>query len=100
MTYTHNSYYNTNRETGETLRESRRKALSQEGRIIALYAGMPGGTALTPEQVHRKAFTSRTPLTSVRRAMTTLTRRGLLERTTEQKVGQYGKKVHTWKVAA
>ena len=39
------------------------------------------------------------PITSVRRAMTNLTKAGLLEKTGDKVLGEYGVMVNTWKLA-
>lgn len=52
----------------------------------------------TPSQVHLR-FPPSTPITSIRRAMNTLTTAGKLLKTRDKKVGPYGKPEHFWTVA-
>ena len=88
------SYHNTNGEVSPVLERSEAKAQTQEDRILALYRT---GEQLTPDQVHARLFDYRTPLTSVRRAITNLTSAGYLEKTDRQREGMYGKQVFVWR---
>mgnify|MGYP003139740317 CR=1 FL=1 len=87
------SYFNTNNESGEELKQSQRKTRSQESEIyrIFLFELEP----LTPSEVFKK-MKQRCPLTSVRRAITNLTKSGDLKKTDETRRGIYGKKEHAW----
>jgi hypothetical protein len=55
---------------------------------------------LTPFEVLEKyeKHNPRVPITSIRRAITNLTDRGLLEKTPNFKVERYGKTNHLWKL--
>jgi len=90
-----NSYYNTNNESGATLKDSIKKASSQEERIARFYS--PIKTLFTAEEAHQSLFKGDVPLTSVRRAITNLTKQGSFVKTTTMKVGKYGKLIHTYK---
>ena len=68
------AYYNTNRETGSTLSLSWGKANKQEH------------------------YGKRYPLTSIRRAISNLTDNGKLMKLERMVMGNYGKKVHTWRL--
>ncbi len=48
-------------------------------------------------QAHRLYPDNGTPLTSIRRAITVLTNKGLLQKTDEQISGVYGKPEYVWK---
>ena len=85
-------YYNTNKESGDTLVKSNNSALKQEDVILNVFLG---NSKLTPEEVLRFSGLN-VPLTSIRRAMTNLTNDGKLEKTNTMKKGSYGKMVHTW----
>lgn len=78
--------------------EERRRAealgLNQEQRIMRLFASC-GLELLTPEDV-LPALAVGTPITSARRAMTSLARRGKLIKTTIQREGRYGRRIHYW----
>lgn len=88
------TYYNTNKEIGEQLEESRAKAESQE-RIIMGYFRRRYKALFTAEDCH-KWFSDHTPITSVRRALTNLTKEGLLVKTSAMKEGMYGKQIHCY----
>lgn len=91
------SYYNTNKETGTTLENSKRRAISQEDVIMSLFRE---GDLLSPDEVlnicnEEKSYL----LTSIRRALTNLTTKGLLVKNDVFKIGRYGKKTHTWSLS-
>jgi Fe2+ or Zn2+ uptake regulation protein len=89
-------YYNTNRESGETLVASERQARNQRLSILAFFEQHPG-SLFAPHQVQQRVLPT-APLTSVRRAMTNLTDEGHLEKTREMEYGTYGKQVHRWRL--
>lgn len=91
------SYYNTNKETGTALENSKRRAISQEDVIMGLFRE---GDLLSPDEVlnicnEEKSYL----LTSIRRALTNLTTKGLLVKNDVFKIGRYGKKTHTWSLS-
>lgn len=89
-------YYNTNKERGLQLLSSKEQAKYQEGLIFRFFFMRPKHH-YTPFQVKRHIFELRsTPITSVRRAITNLTKRGLLIKTDVMAIGDYGKPNHTW----
>lgn len=91
------SYFNTNVETGLTLERSEEKAFDQEKMILWLFNAT--GKDYTPDEVHDRIFAHRgVPITSVRRAITNLTNKGKLEKTDQQRLGSYGKKVSVWRL--
>ena len=90
-------YFNTNNESGETLKMSREKVAKQEDVVITFFRLSPG-RRFTPEEVQRYCNIN-SPLTSVRRAITNLTNDGKLTKTKEMRKGMYGKSVHTWELA-
>jgi len=84
---------------------ARRKAKTQEERILAFFMSRPR-ELFTPDDVWTmfpvKDFgddSRNTPLTSIRRAMTNLTTAGLLEKTKTMRIGYYGKLTHCWRIA-
>lgn len=89
-------YYNTTNEQGEDLRELISKAMTQQDRIIELFKANKG-VELTPPEVLNEVFTIDTPLTSVRRAITTATNQGFLVQTGNKKMGSYGRVNYCWK---
>ena len=72
------------------------QATSQNKEILKMFriAGK-----LTPSQVH-ESYPVNVPLTSIRRGITTLTRRGLLVKTDEKVTGPYGRLETVWKAAS
>ena len=90
------SYYNTNSETGDTLTTSRTRVNVQEREIIAVFNGRPG-RKMTPFDVQDDVG-HHVPITSIRRAITILTSRGLLTKSDAMKLGRYGKMNHCWEL--
>ena len=92
------AWFNTTAASPVVADQERRNARTQEGRIEAFFRGLPDGKALAPSQVH--GFVGgRSPLTSIRRAITNLTERGVLERTDEKVTGPYGKAEYRWRLS-
>ena len=94
-------YYNTNEEDGEGLRESWAQTANQNDLILMIFHDNPNET-FTPDQIqHLCEVCERDwPITSIRRAISTLTKQGNLTKTSELRKGKYGKKTHTWKYKA
>ena len=88
------TYYNTNRESGETLQESCQKTKTQEEMVLGFFQLAPD--PWPPHAVRSIVFNNRVPLTSVRRAITNLTLEGKLIKTDTMVMGSHGKMVHTW----
>ena len=91
-----NMYYNTNEETGQTLRSSRNKSQTQEEIILDFFKNNPN-LRLSPFEI-QEILELNAPITSVRRAMTNLATNGDLRKTKLMKIGPYGKQVHTWRL--
>lgn len=96
-------FFNTNKESGETLAESKAKCNKQEENILKIfkYRNEYGFLCnISPEEVQKLYAEEHAPipLTSVRRALTCLTKKGYLQKTDEMVKGNYGKKVHTWQL--
>lgn len=94
------SYYNTNREKGATLAKSNAKAGTQEDQILEFFQRLGYEVHKAPHQVRLAIFPLKTPITSVRRGMTNLSKAGKLEKTDNMTMGPWGKMVHTWKLPA
>ena len=88
-------YFNTVGEVGLPLATYRTKA---EDQTAAVLAEMQRRGSASPSQL-APAFPS-VPLTSIRRAMTVLTGRGLLVKTADKTIGAYGRNEHVWAIAA
>jgi len=91
-------YYNTNNETGINLQASWYSNAKQDELILKLFQINPNDT-FTPDDI--KEMCNRCnriwPITSIRRAISTLTKHGNLAKTSELREGNYGKKTHTWR---
>ena len=89
------SYYNTTNEKGGKLKESHRKARTQEEIIYSYF--FTYGKPLSPSQVLDK-LNLNCPITSIRRAMTNLTLDNKIIKTDERVKGLYGKSEHLWRL--
>jgi len=93
------TYYNTTNEKGQALEEYRGLAQSQDDQISAFFWSHPD-QIYTPWEIQSLAFDPPAPpITSVRRAITSLTDQGVLEKTNILKeVGHYGRRSYAWKL--
>lgn len=89
-----NSYHNTNKENGTTLKDSNIKAKSQEEVIIQIFASNKKLSASQTWKIYDS--TEATPITSIRRAITNLCSSGRLVKTEDTIIGLYGKKEHIY----
>ena len=89
-------FFNTPHETGTELTASREKCSAQNQRILEVFTTTL--TPLSPSYVWIN-LNKEILLTSIRRGITTLTKLGLLKKTTEQSQGYYGKKEYLWRLA-
>ena len=87
-------FYNTTNTTGEDLQAYRRKAMSQDEIILALYRD---GYDHSPSQVLQMVLPN-APITSVRRSITNLTTEGRLKKTGRQVNGMYGRPEYCWRL--
>lgn len=92
------SFYNTIHETGDTLKKSQENGNKQESRILAIFQSEQ--RPLTPFDVEfiYKLKHEPVPITSIRRAITNLTKAGKLEKSLTTKPEKYGKANYTWKL--
>ena len=100
MSQTSISFYNTIGIEGKKLKQATRKAENQESLILDFFKRRAIYNSYTPADVWQifqdKGFNW--PITSVRRAMTNLTKKELLVKLKEQRKGIYGIENHTWKL--
>ena len=91
-------YYNTNNESGLDLRESWTSNAKQDELILRIFMLQPN-ESFTPDEIEEacQRCNRDSPITSIRRAISTLTKRGNLAKTSELREGKYGKKTHSWK---
>ena len=92
--YIAGTYFNTTHEAGPALKRSRKSCGEQETLIAEMFRDHG---RLSPSQAHRLYPDNATPLTSIRRAITVLTNKGLLQKTDEQVPGVYGKSEYVWR---
>lgn len=89
-------FYNTTNELGDNLALYRGRAKGQAELILRFFRVTD--RAWSPSQIMR-CFGDRWPITSVRRAITDMTKAGLLERTDNKVTGPYGRDEYTWRAA-
>ena len=98
-------FHNTNAEKGATLKESRKKAKSQDEMVLD-YLRSHDQLGATPERVlrHFKIMEGlnesrwyNTPITSIRRSFSNLKKKGMIYKTGETIEGDFGKQVAIWK---
>lgn len=88
--------HRTNHFTPSQSAASKRAAGEQERRVMGWFAENGKGT---PDEVHKAVGRPGEPYTSYRRAFTNLTKAGLLVKTDEKVMGNYGKNIHVWRLA-
>lgn len=98
-------FHNTNAEKGETLKESRKKAKSQD-EMVLWYLRNHKQLAITPERCLRhlriieplsESRWHNTPITSIRRSFSNLKSKGLIYKTGDTVKGDFGKQVAAWR---
>jgi predicted HTH transcriptional regulator len=87
------SHYNTTKESGKQLEIFEQTAKNQESQILEL---MKLYKKLSPSDIEEK--TDNLILTSIRRALTNLTKDGKLIKTSEKKKGIYGRDEYLWEI--
>jgi hypothetical protein len=92
------NYFNTNCETGTTLAKSIKKVVGQDKTVTALFKARPLSMYTADEVLKYSTLSDLTPLTSVRRSLTVLTKKGVLIKTKTQKMGSYGKMCYCYKL--
>ena len=90
-------YFNTTKVSGDQLKLFVKQAKSQEDRILEFLKEHPYHW-YTNEAIKLLVLDYRTPITSVRRAVTGLHNQGKIEKSpTANGMGEYGHAVHTWR---
>ena len=90
-------YFNTTQLKNGDLDRARRKAKTQEERVLAFFNLHPAHL-YTPFEVQEKVLPG-VPITSVRRAITNLEKAGHLRKTKRMWMGKYGARNHCWQLA-
>ena len=89
------TYYNTNKEAGDTLRASQEKARGQEQRVLEFFQSRPYAW-YSREEIERKLDLM---VTSAQRSLTNLTHKRKLEKSKDTIfTSHYGKRVHGWRL--
>lgn len=92
------SYYNTTNLQGEDVRQEWKTANAQEQKIVAVFKSLAfPNYPLSPFEVLEKSGL-KAPITSIRRAISDLTKEGILEKTNVMRMGPYGKPSYCWKL--
>lgn len=101
-----NSYHNSTNIKGADLKQAKSKAIKQDDAVLAYFQNYDGLGA-TPERILRSLQIteklsenrwSNTPITSIRRSFSNLQSKGLIRKTDVMIMGDYGRKVHIWKL--
>lgn len=91
-------YHNTTNEVGSNLVSYDFTAQKQSDAVLDLFKIWK---RLSPSHCHLKYISGgkvNTPLTSIRRSITDLTKEGKLEMTSEKMKGSYGRNEYIWKI--
>lgn len=91
------SFHNTIDAKGQTLMKFESRAIRQEDKILEFFKKHPD-QYFTPFEVHKQVFDSSTPIQSIRRAMSNMTKSDLLEKTKDKRIGIYGVDNYLWKL--
>jgi len=95
------TYYNTTSEIGTNLTKSWAKSIKQDDLVLLIFARNKE-VVFTPFEIQdilNKEYDKTYPITSIRRAINTLTEREALEKTSVKRKGNYGKTNYCWKYA-
>jgi len=90
-------FYNTTNLAGPKLKAREIKTGTQNAVILQWFKENPG-RLYTPIEVAIHCNLRNTPITSIRRAITTLTNMGYLEKTDERRPGLYGDLNYCWRM--
>jgi hypothetical protein len=90
-------FYNTTGIKESELRVRKRKADAQTVKVYEYFKAHPDAL-LSPWDVLEGCFGYNVPITSVRRAISDLTKEGLLTKTHERKVGKYNELCYMWRL--
>lgn len=90
-----NHHHNTTNESGEMLDRLESKANIQQDNVLDLFRDF---VTMSPSQVFATYPDESTPITSIRRAISNLTRDGYLIKTDKKVTGLYGRPEFQWKL--
>jgi len=90
-------FFNTNKESGNTLRNSKAKVVTQDEQVMAVFeSSYQYGTGYCNADDVLSISKMKCPITSIRRSLTNLTNEGKLIKTDRMKMGGYGKMTHLY----
>lgn len=92
-----NSFYNTVPISGIDLSQAEKNAKGQEALVLEVYRKYPQNQFTPFEMLELIGINY--PVTSIRRALTNLTSKGLLIKTEAKRKGKYGMVNNTWRLA-
>ena len=87
-------YHNTTDLEGAELKDSQVKAETQTEKVLWVFECFPGRVMTPFEVMHDGQFDC--PITSIRRAISDLTKEGKLVKTESKREGDYGKPNYMW----
>jgi len=93
MNYEYKSYFNTTPIGVELMKKCKTGAIKQEEIITVIFR--QSQKMLTPSDI-LFLYPKNVPITSIRRAMTQLTKKGILDRSGQTKESQWGRPEHYW----
>ena len=88
-------FHNTIDLKGSELKEAEAQAKGQTEKIYDYFVAHPNQT-FTPTEIHNRLFGGRAPITSIRRAITDLTKEDKLMKTKIKRFGDFGKVNYCW----
>lgn len=92
-------YFNTNNLFGEELKAAEKITQSQDEMVLECYKklSIPAGPSMIYKYlINTGKIGKKTPITSLRRSITSLTKDGLLKKTEKRVMGDWGQKEHMW----
>jgi hypothetical protein len=92
------NYHNTTNQKGKILDNFKAKASFQDDIIMEWFKANKGKEVSTDDIWINLFDPSVVPQTSIRRSITNLTSKGLLEKLDKQKIGIYGRPVYLWRL--
>lgn len=93
------AYYNTTHLTVEDLRRRWVKAERQDDRVYLIMIHKKEATASEVHEAYTRARgMDKTPITSIRRAMNTLLKSGMIIKTDKQRIGPLGSPEYVFKI--
>lgn len=95
-------YYNTTNENGSLLKTNTKQAENQTTLTLSVFQTYPTYTFSADEVwqflIDNEAINEQTPLTSIRRAITDLTKAGKIVKTNRKVLGSAGRSTYTWRL--